>query len=392
MARNPFTPGFGVSPPVLAGRADIIAEFTEALQDGPGSPARATLYAGARGTGKTVMLNQVGDQAAELGWLTIDETAHPGFIRRLVDEQLPRLLAEHDPEATTTKVTGVSAPVVGGGLDWSTTQRHVVTPGLRDQLGRLCDLLAAKGVGLLLTLDEVAKRDSGEAREFFATLQHLIREGREIAFAAAGLPADVSDLLHDDVLTFLRRAERHELGSVGVGEVARVMRETIELSGRTIGEEALRMAAEATGGYPFLIQLIGHHIWRQHRDEPEITVDDVLAGIPAAMKRMGSLVHEEALKDLSHVDRTFLLAMAQDDGPSQTGQIAERLGVTPQYASTYRLRLLDARIIVTAGYGRVDFALPYMRDYLRSHAAQIAHQELTGEIPQPTLPFGEPKA
>ena len=381
MARNPFTPGFGVSPPVLAGRADIIAEFAEALEDGPGSPARATLYAGARGTGKTVMLNELGDQAAALGWLTIDETAHPGFIRRLVDEHLPRLLAGHDPDATATKVIGVSAPVLGGGIDWATAQRHNPVPGLREQLSRLCDLLAEEGGGLLLTLDEVAKRDAGEAREFFATLQHLIREGREIAFAAAGLPSDVSDLLHDDVLTFLRRAERHELGSVTVGEVARVLRETVELSGRTIDEVALRTAAEATGGYPFLIQLVGHHVWRQHRDEPEITVVDVEAGIPAAMKRMGSLVHAEALKDLSHVDRTFLLAMAKDDGPSQTGQIAERLGVSPQYASVYRTRLLEARMIVATRYGHVDFALPYMRDYLRSHAAHIAHQELTGDIP-----------
>jgi hypothetical protein len=313
------------------------------------------LYAGARGTGKTVMLNELGDQAAALGWLTIDETAHPGFIRRLVDEHLPRLLAGHDPDATATKVIGVSAPVLGGGIDWATAQRHNPVPGLREQLSRLCDLLAEEGVGLLLTLDEVAKRDAGEAREFLATLQHLIREGREIAFAAAGLPSDVSDLLHDDVLTFLRRAERHELGSVTVGEVARVLRETVELS--------------------------GHHVWRQHRDEPEITVVDVEAGIPAAMKRMGSLVHAEALKDLSHVDRTFLLAMAQDDGPSQTGQIAERLGVSPQYASVYRTRLLEARMIVATRYGHVDFALPYMRDYLRSHAAHIAHQELTGDIP-----------
>jgi hypothetical protein len=235
----------------------------------------------------------------------------------------------------------------------------------------------------------VAKPDSGEAREFFATVQHLIREGREIAVTAAGLPSDISDLLHDDVLTFLRRAERYELGSVDLAEVARVLRETVEISGRTIGAEALRMAAEATGGYPFSIQLVGHHIWRQHRDEPEITVADVEAGVPAVMKRMGSLVHEEALKDLSHVDRTFLLAMAQDDGPSQTGQIADRLGVTAQYASTYRARLLDARVIVATGHGLVDFALPYMRDYLRGDAAQMAHQELTGEIPQPALPAGD---
>ena len=57
--QNPFTPSFGVSPPLLIGRDDVLARFGEALEDGPGSPGRATLYTGARGTGRTVLLNAV---------------------------------------------------------------------------------------------------------------------------------------------------------------------------------------------------------------------------------------------------------------------------------------------------------------------------------------------
>ena len=56
--KNPFTPGFGNSPPVLAGRDDILAEFADAIDNGPGALGRATLYTGARGTGKTVMLTR----------------------------------------------------------------------------------------------------------------------------------------------------------------------------------------------------------------------------------------------------------------------------------------------------------------------------------------------
>ncbi len=53
---NPFHPTFGVSPPLLVGRDDVLAEFGQALDDGPGSSGRATLYTGARGAGKTVVL------------------------------------------------------------------------------------------------------------------------------------------------------------------------------------------------------------------------------------------------------------------------------------------------------------------------------------------------
>jgi hypothetical protein len=90
---SPFTPSFGTSPPLLAGRDELIALFAEALDDGPGATARATLYTGARGAGKTVMLNVVEETARKRGWLVISETATSGFITRLSDDHLPRLLA-----------------------------------------------------------------------------------------------------------------------------------------------------------------------------------------------------------------------------------------------------------------------------------------------------------
>ncbi len=297
--KNPFTPGFGNSPPILAGRDDILEQFTDALEDGAGSLGRATLYTGARGTGKTVMLNEVGGLARKRGWLVIDETASPGFLTRLVAQHLPALLLQHDPNSKRSRLTGVTAPAGIGGITWDSSNVHVVAAGLRNQLELLCQLLAEDGTGVLITLDEVHARQAGELRDFFVAIQHLIREDREIAFAAAGLPSEVSDLLSDDVLTFLRRADRHMLGGVGYGEVERVIRATVEVAGRVIGQAACTRAAAATGGYPFLIQLVGHHIWRQHPREAEITLSDVEAGIPAALRRMGSLVHEPALKDLS---------------------------------------------------------------------------------------------
>ena len=96
----------------------------------------------------------------------------------------------------------------------------------------------------------------------------------------------------------------------------------------------------------------------------------VRQGVPAARKRLGATVHATALADLSDVDRTYLLAMAQDEGESPTGEIARRLGETPRYASVYRSRLIDAGIIEATRRGYVDFTIPYLREYLREHAAR----------------------
>lgn len=366
---NPFRPGFGSSPAVLAGRDDMVGEFADALDNGPGSLGRATLYTGARGTGKTVMLNEAADVARQRGWLVIEETASRGFVRRLVAEHLPALLAGLDPHQVRTRLTGATAPLGMGGLDWSTVDAHVVTAGLRNQLESACDLLEATGTGLLVTLDEVHLRQADEQRDFFVTVQHLFRNDRELAIAAAGLPSAVSSLLNDQVLTFLRRADRHTLGRVGLGEVARALTETIEGAGRTIAPAVARSAAEATGGYPFLIQLVGHSIWRQRPDAKTVNASDVELGVPPALRRMARLVHEPALADLSDVDRAFLVAMAEDDGASKVADVAQRLGVDLNYTSVYRQRLIAAQMIEPAGRGLVRFTLPYLGEYLRGSAS-----------------------
>ena len=83
--QNPFKPTAGRIPPVLVGREDIISDFDYAMMDGVGSPGRLMFITGARGVGKTVMLDTLGTRARQQGWEVIDETADCGFIQRLVD-------------------------------------------------------------------------------------------------------------------------------------------------------------------------------------------------------------------------------------------------------------------------------------------------------------------
>lgn len=366
---NPFHPSFGVSPPLLVGRDHLLEDFAEALEDGPGSAGRATLYTGARGSGKTVMLNAVEDRAKAAGWVVISETASPGFVGRITRQHLPRLLAHFDPEAVRRRLSGVTAPLGAGGVTWSTVEAHLAEAGLRNQVELLTDLLADSGRGLLITLDEIHQNQIGELRELATTVQHAFREERELAFVGAGLASAISDITGDEVLTFLRRADRHHLGSVGRRDVERALREPIEAGGRRVGQEALSVMTEGTRGYPFLIQLVGAQTWRLQPKEDEITLEDAERGVARALRRLGSLVYEPALADTSAIDRSFLLAMAQDDGPSKMADIQHRLGVDVRYASQYRLRLIAAELIEPVRHGYVDFALPYLREYLRDHAA-----------------------
>lgn len=365
---NPFRATFGVSPPFLAGRDAVLAEFDGALADGPGASSRAMLFTGARGAGKTVLLNAVEDRARARGWLIISETANSGFVQRLTTQHLPRLLREFDPATFRSRLSSLSLPMGLGGASWETIDAHVAAAGLRDQIALLTDLLAPHQTGLLITLDEIHRDATPELREFATTIQHGFREERQLAFVAAGLASAVSDVLNDDVLTFLRRADRHTLSAVAPADAIRALDEPIQAAGRTISAAALEVMVEGSEGYPFLIQLVGERAWRANPDEPEISLADARVGVVTGRERLGVLVHAPALAGISEVDRAFLLAMTVDDGSSKMADIQARLNVDGNYVSQYRLRLIDAELIEAAGRGYVRFALPYLADYLRKDA------------------------
>jgi hypothetical protein len=365
---NPFKPSFGSTPPVLVGRDRELEDFALGLEEGPGSPNRATIFTGARGVGKTIMLSEVSERASANGWIAADVTAAPGMLGELAD-----LLTARAQELLPKRGRQVTSLTAGGfGLGLAPSDPEIT--GWRQYMTSLISALNDRGTGVLFTVDEV---HSGidELRRLAATYQHFVREGLDVAIAMAGLPSAVSALLNDDVLTFLRRAHRATLQDVALDAVAAALLETITENGREIPPSALDRAASATLGYPFLIQLVGFHIWRQHPESRLISSADVDAGIEGARRRLGATVHEASLADLSPVDRAFLVAMSQDATPSRLGAIADRMGVDRNYASQYRARLIDAGIIETAGHGLVAFTVPYLRDYLREQAPGADHTD-----------------
>jgi hypothetical protein len=111
---------------------------------------------------------------------------------------------------------------------------------------------------------------------------------------------------------------------------------------------------------------VGYYLWLE-ADKAGWKLDqtNVQRGIAAAQRRNTLVVVESALSDISDRDREFLDAMAAQDGPSAAGQIGAILKAKPNVVSKYRNRLIAAGLIESAGYGKVDFAIPGLRQYLR---------------------------
>lgn len=379
---NPFKPTAGANPPLLVGRDDLIEEFAESIEDGPGAPMRLSIFTGPRGVGKTVILNAIADRVqADYQWIVLHETATRGFIARLA-----RAIRRELDAGPRRRITGVTLPSVlgsgGGGVQIAPPAQEMPDEDFREVIRPLLDRCEGNGTGVLITLDEVHADNSVELRQLATAVQHLIREERQFALAFAGLPNAVDELLTANQITFLRRADRRDLRDIPLADVARAFETTITESGRVIDPKALELATQATGGYPFMIQLVGYQLWR-HAAGTTITAAAAATAIEAARVRLGSLVHAPALRELSDIDRMYLLAMAQDDRPSKTSDIAHRMDKSTQYASVYRARLIAAGMIEPASHGTVRFAIPYLREYLIEHSAPQAMS--TSDAPDPEI-------
>ena len=361
---NPFKPTAGAEPPVLAGRKKVIDDFTDGLTEGPGAPGRLMRISGPRGSGKTVLLTELGDIAKDKGWVVVDETAGKGLVDRITERlvrQLPEANASMDIDLGFVKAhAGVSSGT--GGAD------------IRTVLDEAAGRIGKKGV--LVTVDEVQDADKGEMAAISQAVQHLIREKKDVAFVFAGLTMGVADFINGEAMTFLRRAKAEQLKSIPDDDVAAAFEKTFGDSGMPIAGNALSDAVAATGGYAYMVQLVGYNVWKVARrhfgESPAVTTEDVREGAEMAMEDYVEAVIEPALSRLSKRAMSYLVEMSRSDGPSSTGCVAKSLGVPAQSLSNVRASLIAKQVIEpTEARGYVDFAIPWMREYVGDHAAEL---------------------
>ncbi|MCY4068342.1 MAG: ATP-binding protein [Acidimicrobiaceae bacterium] len=378
---NPFSPSFGTTPPLLAGRDDVLDRFNEAIEAGPTHPDYTMLVTGDRGTGKTALLNTMEDTVSNRGWLTVTAASSSEPLSERIAAEALRSLEQFPGGERRIKLASLN--VLGVGLELEQGSTATVKAGrLTSVLEQLGEALANKRVGLLITIDELHDVKRDDVRDVASAVQIATRRRqRPIAFAAAALPLIEHSHLADPHMTFLQRCARAPLDPLTPDETRRALREPIVSHGSFINNDALDEAVDSTLGYPYMIQLVGFHAWRMRTttDEP-ISVDDVRGAILEAEHAMVEQVAGPVWNRLSPMDQRFLVAMLQDETDSSMADIASRLGRSPQHARTYRRRLLAAGALSPMPAGRVRF---------RHHALRRRAQDAARDDPDLTRPQGE---
>lgn len=362
---NPFTPTFGIVPPYMAGRTYVIEDIIRALDRGPGDPNLATIFIGARGTGKTALLSYLADEALEHGWISVSVVAAPGMLEDIY-ERTKEAVAAYIDTTDSPKLKGLTVGQLFG-LEWESAPREQLN--WRSRMNALFKGLDQCGIGLLITVDEVSA-SLDEMISFAATYQLFVREGKRVGLLMAGLPHQVSALLRNQTVSFLRRSVQHRLSGVADQEVAQALVQTIASEGKTATGEAIDLMVDAIGGFPFMMQLVGYRSWDVSFGSCEITVKDVQRGVALAQGDLDQRVLEPTFYELSDGDLAFLRAMLEDQDVSLVADIAQRMGVASNYASQYRARLVEQGIIGTRGRGKIAFDMLHFKEFLLSKFAE----------------------
>lgn len=362
---NPFKPTAGAEPPVLVGRERVVQDFCDGIEEGVGAPARLMRITGPRGSGKTVLLTELGDVAKTYGWTVIDVVASGNLT-----DKIKRALRDRLPRADVSLRANLG--LISAQADFIELADQ---PDIREVLTEATARLTAKGSGLLVTVDEIQDGSEDEIRELAVAVQHLIRERQNIAFAFAGITTGVMNLINGRSLTFLRRAKAEELAAIPVAEVAGSFEQTFSQRGIDASEAFVNKMASATQGYAYLIQLVGYGVFaeakRHATESPTLTEEDCDNGIARAYRDFNNAMLLPALDELPQRAIEYLLAMTQDEEKSGTGTIARRMGFDPSQLTATRRLLIGRQVIEAPSRGLVRFAIPRLREYLIDNREEL---------------------
>lgn len=162
----------------------------------------------------------------------------------------------------------------------------------------------------------------------------------------------------------MNRATKVELRSISTHLIRAYYERSFKTIGIKVSDEILDRAALATHGFPYLMQLIGYYVI-QYTPAGDVVTEAIMGKAEkAAMGDMEDNVFKPILAPLSNNDQIFLIAMACIGGTVTTAKLQTVLGENGPAIQPYRKRLIEAGVIEAPRRGELEFAVPYLSEYL----------------------------
>lgn len=380
---NPFSPGAGTPPPELAGRDELRETVRIALERVRRSlPTKSILMIGLRGVGKTVLLDQLRDDAESAGIHTLRMEAPEnrslpavlapqlrGALLRLSRNLKAKDLAERALRALTgfAKSLKVKYNDIEVGFDFESE------PGLADNGDLehdLQDLLQAAGAAakeagtaLAIFIDELQYVKEDELAALITALHRTAQRRLPVVLVGAGLPQ-----LRGRMGRAKSYAERLFNFPVIGPLTSEAVRQAIEIPTKELGvdvsSEAIAAIFRETHGYPYFVQEWGKHAW-DSADESPISVEDVATASVAAVAALDESFFRVRFDRLTPSERKYLRAMAElGAGPHRSGDIASVLKREVTSLGPTRNQLIAKGMVWSPNHGDTAFTVPLFDEFM----------------------------
>lgn len=376
----PYNPGFGIAPPLLAGRTEILTHSLAALAHGPRARHFCQAFIGDRGVGKTVLLGEIERRAREdLHWAVLSHQAVRGgdlitsLVTKLPDairstwQRTKSLVAALDAELSVAANVGVvkaSATIASRPPPSTARTADVLERALR----RAGEFAQRRHNGLLVTIDEAQVVEPVPDLAGLAAAVQMVtmRSELPIAVVLAGLPEFVHHARGAG--TFFERLDTTAVGNLGHDSIAMALVKPASDRRVRFTDDALALLIDVSEGYPYLVQLVGWHSWQAASGSPTIDLDTARKGVREAQQRLSALF-ESRWNDLSGQQRRVVSEVARlGPGPARISDVAGRMGKDVKQIAMARQRLIDERGALWAPRrGEVAFVLQRFREWVLQH-------------------------
>src|SRR6266478_5789949 len=298
---NPFAPGAGTPPPELAGRDELRETVRIAVERiRKGLPAKSVLMVGLRGVGKTVLLDQMREDAEAAGIHTIRIEAPEGrslpaliapqlriALLRLSRNEKAKDLARRGLKALAGFASALKVKYedIEVGLDFEPEPGLADNGDLEHDLQELLEAVGAAaqraGTALILFVDELQYVEEPQLAALITALHRTAQRRLPVTLVGAGLPQ-----LRGRMGKAKSYAERlfdfPEIGPLSPAAAKTAIAKPAAVQKVKVVEDALNLILKKTHCYPYFLQEWGKHTWDTAVSSP-ITRKDVERASKAAV-------------------------------------------------------------------------------------------------------------
>ena len=141
--------------------------------------------------------------------------------------------------------------------------------------------------------------------------------------------------------------------------------------GATFEPEALSILVEHADGYPYFIQEYGQAIWNL-APLPTFNAADANAAVTSGLEHLDQGFFRARWERATPAERRFLQATSTDhDLPSQTSDVAERMGLKITSLGPYRDNLMTKALVYSLEHGFIACTVPGMAAYVHRHRDDV---------------------